>query len=122
VLYGEMAGYIRTDTGQYQNSASDEESEHDDTVMAFGLAVIGTVHEADSDDRPTPTVVRKASDLPAETRRAATEMEATIQPVATVVTDDDGEERIHLPVDRRRDRRAYTDEDEHASYYESDYD
>jgi len=113
VLYGEMAGCIRTDTGEYKNSASDEESEHDDTVMAFGLAITATVHEADSADRPhiIPERPRQATDLPPETRRVAAEVQATIAPK---VEREDGSLRMQLQ--RNRDNRAYTEDDEYLAY------
>ena len=44
-----MKGYVLTDNGQYQNGDS---TDHDDTVMALGLAITATIYEADDDARP----------------------------------------------------------------------
>lgn len=126
VLYGEMSGYIRTDTGEYRNSASDEESEHDDTVMAFGLAIIGTVHEADSPDRPVQsTRPRGPKQLDRQTRRVAAVADAEIGVEATITPADpdnpDDTDTISMPIHRGK-RRAYTQDDVESMYFESDSD
>lgn len=79
VLHREMKGYV-LDAGKYKNSNSDEEADHDDTVMAFGLALIGTIHEADSLDRPMPSRGSRrkpVDDAEMGARRIAALMDAT---------------------------------------------
>lgn len=92
-LYREMRGYVLED-GKYQNSSNPDEADHDDTVMAFGLALIGAIHNADDDDRrPMPSVgTRRRSTRPVDeaemgARRIAALMDVTpamptLEPVA----------------------------------------
>ena len=88
VLYKEMAGYIFTDTGKYQNSSSEEEADHDDTTMAWCLATTGTIHRADDPDRPYPSRVphRRDDDDP-HVRQVAATLDATTSARVQVETD-----------------------------------
>ncbi|MFG0329866.1 MAG: hypothetical protein ACF8PN_08215 [Phycisphaerales bacterium] len=61
VLFNEASGYVLTDSGQYRNSQSEEQADHDDTVMAWALAVTATIHRAGDDDRPSPAPRARAA-------------------------------------------------------------
>ena len=124
--YQEMKGYVLTDTGQYMNG---EGTDHDDTVMALGLAVTATIYEADDDARPVREGRGRQPDAATEAERflAATDgvVPADEIVVKKVVKPNDAGELVEqdaqfLPAKTVRGRRYDPDDEYLFDEYEGD--
>jgi len=123
--FNELKNYILTDTGEYKNAGGEAEgADHDDHVMALGLALIGTIQYADELDTDTPhatsdeyQIRRVAATLGAEpstraTTRTRTRGDAGYNPD---LPDDEQEEIIEV-APRSYRRREWSESDAYVDY------